>query len=65
MSSSRIVKADRITPGTRTARNSLLSHNAPGIQAVSGPRQAVKLARETNDTPSPRSSPATRPGTAA
>jgi gamma-resorcylate decarboxylase len=29
---------------------SLLSHNAPGIQAVNDPEQAVKLARETNDT---------------
>ena len=29
---------------------SLLSHNAPGIQAVSDPQQAVTLARQTNDT---------------
>ena len=29
---------------------SLLSHNAPGIQAVNDPQQAVTLARQTNDT---------------
>jgi len=29
---------------------SLLSHNAPGIQGVDDPEDAVKLARQTNDT---------------